>query len=122
MTNVIKTAVLLVAGVTLNSNLSTTLGAETQAGKTTATPVAVKPVAPARDEVLFNFQAVDLQAVVKTVSKLTGRNFILDPRVKGKMTIVSAHPVSRDAAYQIFLSALKAQGFTAVAGPAGSPR
>jgi general secretion pathway protein D len=56
---------------------------------------------------------------VKTVSKLTGRNFILDPRVKGKITIISASPVSRAAAYQIFLSALKAQGFTAVTGTGG---
>lgn len=70
-------------------------------------------------QVLFNFQAVDIQAVVKTVSKLTGRNFILDPRVKGKITIISARPVSRYAAYQIFLSALKAQGFTAVSSAGG---
>lgn len=124
MANVKKTTTLILACIVLALNASATLSAETQ-GTTgavtpvTATPVPAKPVTPGRDKVLFNFQAVDLQAVVKTVSKLTGRNFILDPRVKGKMTIVSAHPVSRGAAYQIFLSALKAQGFTAVAGPGG---
>lgn len=78
---------------------------------------ATKPVKVG--QVLFNFQAADIQAVVKTVSQLTGRNFILDPRVKGKITIISAHPVSRYAAYQIFLSALKAQGFTAVPSTGG---
>ncbi|HEY8553642.1 MAG TPA: type II secretion system secretin GspD, partial [Burkholderiales bacterium] len=57
--------------------------------------------------------------VVKAISQLTGRNFLLDPRVKGQVTIISARPVPRSAAYQIFLSALKAQGFTAVEGPSG---
>ena len=70
-------------------------------------------------DVLLNFQAADIQAVVKAVSQMTGRNFLLDPRVKGQITIISAKPVSRGAAYQIFLSALKAQGFTAVDGPGG---
>ncbi|MEE8267225.1 MAG: secretin N-terminal domain-containing protein, partial [Acidiferrobacterales bacterium] len=72
-----------------------------------------------KGQVLFNFQRADVEAVVKTVSQMTGRNFILDPRVKGKITIISATPVSKSAAYEVFLSALKAQGFTAVSGPAG---
>lgn len=70
-------------------------------------------------EVLFNFQDADIQAVVKTVSQLTGRNFLVDPRVKGKVTIISVKPMSANAAYQVFLSALKAQGFAAVEGPGG---
>ncbi|KPK50818.1 MAG: hypothetical protein AMS22_11725, partial [Thiotrichales bacterium SG8_50] len=82
-------------------------------------PAKIAAPAVTNGEVLLNFQAVDIEAVVKTVSRLTGRNFILDPRVKGKITIISAKPVSRGAAYQIFLSALKAQGFTAVSGPGG---
>lgn len=68
-------------------------------------------------EVLLNFQGADVQAVVKAVSQMTGRNFLMDPRVKGTVTIISSKPVSRANAYQIFLSALKAQGFTAVEGP-----
>ncbi|MFV1997431.1 MAG: type II secretion system secretin GspD [Acidiferrobacterales bacterium] len=117
MTNVKKPAALLLAGVVMTATMSMAPGAETQPGKVTTPPVTANPPTSNQNEVLFNFQAVDIQAVVKTVSKLTGRNFILDPRVKGKITIVSAQPVSRGAAYQIFLSALKAQGFTAVAGP-----
>lgn len=78
------------------------------------------PSATTQDnELLFNFQQADIHAVVKTISQLTGRNFLLDPRVKGTITIISSTPVSRAAAYQIFLSALKAQGFTAVSGPGG---
>jgi len=75
-----------------------------------------------RNEVLLNFQAADIQAVVKAVSQMTGRNFLLDPRVKGQITIISAKPVPRSSAYEIFLSALKAQGFTAVDGPNGLVR
>jgi general secretion pathway protein D len=67
-------------------------------------------------EVLLNFQAAEIQGVVKAVGQMTGRNFLLDPRVKGQVTIISSRPVTTSAAYQIFLSALKAQGFTAVEG------
>jgi len=67
-------------------------------------------------EVLLNFQGAEIQGVVKAVGQMTGRNFLLDPRVKGQITIISARPVTTTAAYQIFLSALKAQGFTAVEG------
>jgi len=75
-----------------------------------------KPTTPKAGEVLLNFQGADIQAVVKAMSQMTGRNFLLDPRVKGQITIISARPVSASSAYLIFLSALKAQGFTAVEG------
>lgn len=71
------------------------------------------------NQILLNFQGADIQAVVKAISQMTGRNFLVDPRVKGQVTIISSKPVPKSAAYQIFLSALKAQGFTAVEGPAG---
>jgi general secretion pathway protein D len=76
---------------------------------------AVPPLKPG--EVMLNFQAADIQAVIKAVSQMTNRNFLLDPRVKGQVTILSARPMSAASAYQVFLSALKAQGFTAVEGP-----
>jgi general secretion pathway protein D len=84
---------------------------------TSATPANVEL---RKGEVLFNFQRADIEAVVKTVSQMTGHNFILDPRVKGKVTIISASPVSKAAAYQIFVSAIKAQGFTTVSAPGGT--
>jgi general secretion pathway protein D len=79
-------------------------------------------VAPRAGEVLLNFQAADLQAVVKAMSQMTGRNMLVDPRVRGQVTIVSARPMPVAAAYQVFLSALKAQGFTAVEGPGDTVR
>jgi len=68
---------------------------------------------------LFNFQDADLNALVKTMSQITGRNFLLDPRTRGKVTIISSKPVPKASAYQIFIAALKAQGFTTVEGPGG---
>src|SRR5262245_47731126 len=53
---------------------------------------------------------------------MTGRNMLIDPRVRGQVTIVSARPMPIAAAYQVFLSALKAQGFTAVEGPGDTVR
>jgi general secretion pathway protein D len=82
-----------------------------QAGAPAAAPVLRS------GEILLNFQSADLQAVVKAMSQMTGRNMLVDPRVRGQFTIVSARPMPVAAAYQVFLSALKAQGFTAVEGP-----
>lgn len=82
-----------------------------------ATASSKKPVRSG--EMMFNFQNADVAAVVRTVAEITGRNFLIDPRVKGNITIISTKPVSKAAAYEIFVSALKAQGFTAVEGPGG---
>jgi general secretion pathway protein D len=79
-------------------------------------------VVPRSGEVLLNFQSADLQAVVKAMSQMTGRNMLIDPRVRGQVTIVSARPMPVAGAYQVFLSALKAQGFTAVEGPGEAVR
>ena len=77
---------------------------------------------PRSGEVVLNFQGADLQAVVKAMSQMTGRNMLIDPRVRGQVTIVSARPMPIAGAYQVFLSALKAQGFTAVEGPGDAVR
>src|ERR1017187_9244670 len=70
----------------------------------------------ADDMVTLNFVNADIDAVVKAVSEMTGSNFILDPRVKGVVNIVSARPVERSLVYPTLLSALRLQGFTAVEG------
>lgn len=66
------------------------------------------------DKVSLNFVNADIPEVVKAVSTMTGRNFLVDPRVKGTINIVSAKPVPRAMAYDILLSALRLQGFAAV--------
>lgn len=68
------------------------------------------------NKVVLNFVGADIQSVIKTVGLITGKNFVLDPRVNGTINIVSSNPVAKDLVYPIFLSALRLQGFTAVEG------
>lgn len=71
----------------------------------------------AEEKITLNFVNADIESVVKTVGLITGKNFILDPRVKGTINIVSSNPVDRDLVYSILLSALRLQGFAAIEGP-----
>jgi general secretion pathway protein D len=71
-------------------------------------------VAASRDAVSLNFVDVEIEAAIKVMSELSGRMFVVDPRVKGSVSIVSSTAVSRESAYQIFLAALRSQGFTVV--------
>ena len=70
----------------------------------------------AEDTVTLNFVNADIDAVVKAAAEITGRNFILDPRIKGTVNIVSARPVPRELVYPTLLSALRLQGIVAVEG------
>ncbi len=71
-------------------------------------PPVVKPM------VSMNFDGVDIRTVVKYMSTLTKKNFIVNPKVQGKVTILSPRKVSIDEAYRIFESSLVTNGFTAV--------
>jgi general secretion pathway protein D len=64
----------------------------------------------------LNFNNTDITAVIAAISEMTGRNFIVDPRVKGKVTIISNHAMSADEVYKVFLSVLKVHGFAAIEG------
>lgn len=66
------------------------------------------------DYVTLNFTNVDISALVKVMSELTRRNFVLDERVTGKVTIMTPTKISPDEAYQVLLSALEIKGFTAI--------
>lgn len=64
----------------------------------------------------LNFDNTDITAVISVISEMTGRNFIVDPRVKGKVTIISNRAMSADDVYNVFLSVLKVHGFAAIPG------
>ena len=72
------------------------------------------PLHAADDAVTLNFVNADIDAVIKAVGEMTGRNFVLDPRVKGTVNIVSATPVPRALIYPTLLSALRMQGLAAI--------
>ena len=69
-------------------------------------------------EVTLNLKEADIGTLIATVSEVTGRNFVIDPRVKGKVTVVSSSPMDADAVYATFLSVLAVNGYAAV--PSGA--
>lgn len=77
------------------------------------------PAAQTQAQVL-NFRDADVRAIIDDVSMMTGRTFIIDPRVRGNMTIISREPISQEESFELFLSALRVYGFTAVATASGA--
>lgn len=66
------------------------------------------------EEFTLNLKNVDIRSLIETVSRRTGKNFIVDPRVKAKVTMISSEPVNQEKLYDIFLSVLEVHGFAAV--------
>ena len=61
-----------------------------------------------------NYKDADLGQVIEAVSQVTGKNFIVDPRVRAQVTMLSATPMSAGAFYEAFLAILQVHGFVAV--------
>ncbi|MGD9168568.1 MAG: secretin N-terminal domain-containing protein, partial [Candidatus Thiodiazotropha sp.] len=66
------------------------------------------------EQITLNLNNADIEALIKTVSEHTGKNFVIDPRVKGKVTVISAHPLDSEEFYQVFLSILEVHGFSTI--------
>ena len=77
---------------------------------------AAQPDAGAR--ITPNFKDADIAQIIEAVSAATGKNFIIDPRVKAQVTMLSSTPMTPDQFYQAFLAILQVHGFAAV--PAGN--
>jgi type II secretory pathway component GspD/PulD (secretin) len=77
-------------------------------------PLQAAAKAPPKGEVIFNFVDVDLPVITKFVSEITRKNFILDERVKGKITIISPAKLSVSDTFDLFTAILEMKGFTVV--------
>ncbi|HNZ91652.1 MAG TPA: secretin N-terminal domain-containing protein, partial [Acidovorax sp.] len=66
------------------------------------------------EQVTLNFANAEIEAVARTMATITGRNVVVDPRVKGQLTLITERAVAPAAAFQQFLAALRLQGFTVV--------
>jgi len=69
---------------------------------------------PGDQKVSIDFNDVDIHLFIKFISEITGKNFIVDQRVKGKVTIISPSQISVEEAYRVFVSVLEVHGFTIV--------
>ena len=67
---------------------------------------------------LWNLQDADILSIINEVSQETGKNFVVDPRVSGKISLVSSKPLKQQEVYQVFLSVLGILGYSAV--PSGN--
>ena len=71
-------------------------------------------IGQAQGAITPNYKDADLSQIIEAVSAVTGKNFIVDPRVRAQVTMLSSTPMSPDAFYQAFLSILQVHGFVAV--------
>ena len=77
------------------------------------------PVAPAFAQAqVLNVQDADIRAFIQDVSRTTGYTFVIDPRVKGTVSVASSGPLNRAELFEVFLSTLRANNFVAI--PTGS--
>ncbi|MCU5785476.1 general (type II) secretion pathway protein D [Alcanivorax marinus] len=66
-----------------------------------------------------NIRNADIQAFINQVAQMTGKNFVVDPRVRARdVTVISNQPLTADEVYELFLSVLQVHGYAAV--PAGN--
>lgn len=109
------------------TGVSTVLAADslpsTKTITTTITTPAVAPAAPlatppATEARLWNLQDADILSVINEVSQETGKNFAVDPRVTGKISLISSKPLKQSEVYQVFLSVLGMLGYSAI--PSGN--
>jgi general secretion pathway protein D len=86
-------------------------------------PAIVLAVAgPAAAQYSLNVRDADIRAFIQDAAKVTGRTFIIDQRVQGKVSVVTDRPLSRSEYFEVFLSTLRANGLVAVPSPGGAFR
>ena len=76
--------------------------------------VASSLVMAAQDTWKVNLKEADVRVLISQIADITGKTFVVDPRVKGKVTVVSNTALPTDEVYQLFLSVLQVHGYTAV--------
>lgn len=77
--------------------------------------IAAAPATTARgSQITLNLKDANIRQVAQMVSSITGKNFIIDPRVEGRVTVISSKPISADALFSVFLSVLDVHSLSAV--------
>ncbi len=76
--------------------------------------ITIQPAGAA--PVTLNLKNADINALIASVSEITGKNFIVDPRVKGRVSVISSKPMDDKEIYEVFLAILGVHGFAAIPG------
>ena len=69
---------------------------------------------PELESAQINLRDVEIPTLIETVSRITGKSFVIDPRVKGRVTVITSSDIDKDELYETFLSILQVHGFSAV--------
>jgi general secretion pathway protein D len=109
------TTLTLLAAFSTSSSLAEEITAVVQpAAPIVATVPSQKPEKSPEGR-LWNLQDADILSVINEVSLETGKNFVIDPRVSGKISLVSSKPIKPQEVYEVFLSVLGLLGYSAIA-------
>ena len=84
--------------------------------------VALAFAQPVQAQQVLNLRDADIRAFIQDAARVTGRTFIIDPAVQGKVSVVTDRPLSRSEYFEVFLSTLRANGLVAVPTAGGSLR
>ena len=84
--------------------------------------LSVQPIGAAYAQQTLNVRDADIRAFIQDAARVTGRTFIIDQRVTGKVSVVTDRPLSKSEYFEIFLSTLRANGLVAVPAPGGAYR
>ena len=84
--------------------------------------LATTPLVPASSQYVLNLREADIRAFIEDAARVTGRSFIVDQSVQGKVSVVTQRPLSRSEYFELFLSTLRANGLVAVPAPGGALR
>jgi len=79
-----------------------------------ALALATAGAAPAWSQYVLNLREADIRAFIEDAARVTGRTFIIDPAVQGKVSVVTRRPLSRSEYFEVFLSTLRANGLVAI--------
>ncbi|MFK7857460.1 MAG: type II secretion system secretin GspD [Granulosicoccus sp.] len=97
------------------SVLAFTLGLCLTTGLPLSLTLGVSTTAQAQEGTFtLNLKNADIHSLIQTVSRQSGRNFVVDPRVKARVTVISSTPLNADELYETFLSVLQVHGYAAV--------
>ena len=87
-----------------------------------ALALLLAPVSAAWSQHVLNLRDADIRAFIQDAARVTGRTFIVDPAVEGRVTVVTERPLSRSEYFELFLSTLRANGYVAVPAAGGALR